>query len=96
MGTVKWDSLQFSAADVIKIVVNVVLGAVFIMMMKSDVRSVAESIANLQMENKEDREKNRAWQVKMEAEYGEMKVRVALLEQKVTDLEVTRDHTAKN
>lgn len=96
MAVTKWDSLQFSAADVIKIVINVVLGAVFIMMMKSDIRSVAESIANIQTENKEDREKNRAWQVKMEAEYGEMKVRIALLEQKVTDLEVTRDHSQKN
>lgn len=91
----RWESVQFSAADVIRICVQVVLGSVFIMMMKSDIRSVTEGLSDIKQESKEERERSRAWQVKMEAECAELKVRIGILEQKFTDFEVSRDQSNK-
>jgi ABC-type phosphate transport system auxiliary subunit len=86
-----WERLQFSATDVIRIVIQVVLGAVFIMMMKSDIKMISDGLIQLKQDRKEDRDLDRAWKTKVEAEYGEMKIRISLLEQKVTDLQIKRD-----
>jgi ABC-type phosphate transport system auxiliary subunit len=86
-----WEKIQFSASDMIRITVQVVLGAVFIIMMKSDIKMIADNLNQLKQDRKEDRELDRAWKTKMEADYGEMKVRISLLEQKVTDLQIQRD-----
>lgn len=49
---------------------------------------IADGQAEMKQETKEDRERDRTWKAKMEAEYSEMKVRLAILEQKVTNLEI--------
>lgn len=86
-----WNNIQFGANEVIKLCINVVLGAVFVVMMKADIRQLFEGLSDIKQESKEDRAQARAWQTKTEAEYGEMKVRIAILEQKVTNLEIQRD-----
>jgi hypothetical protein len=83
-----WSNVKFTANEVIRICIQVVLGAVFIIMMKADIKMIADGQAEIKQEAKEDRERDRTWKAKMEAEYGEMKVRVAILEQKVTNMEV--------
>ncbi|WP_346318171.1 hypothetical protein [Chitinophaga sp. YIM B06452] len=83
-----WSNIKFTANEVIRICIQVVLGAVFIIMMKADIKMIADGQAEMKQETKEDRERDRAWKAKMEAEYSEMKVRLAILEQKVTNLEI--------
>lgn len=86
-----WNNISFSASDLIRICVQVVLGAVFIIMMKADIKMIADGQAQMKQDMKEARDSDRARMTKMEAEYGEMKVRVGILEQKVTDLQIQRD-----
>jgi hypothetical protein len=83
-----WSNIKFTANEVIRICIQVVLGAVFIIMMKADIKMIADGQQEMKQETKEDRERDRAWKAKMEAEYSEMKVRLAILEQKVTNLEI--------
>lgn len=85
-----WSNIKFTANEVIRICIQVVFGAVFIIMMKADIKMIADGQAEMKLETKEDRERDRAWKAKMEAEYSEMKVRLAILEQKVTNLEISR------
>ncbi|MGE7777389.1 hypothetical protein ACQKLP_21905 [Chitinophaga sp. NPDC101104] len=83
-----WNNIKFTANEVIRICIQVVLGAVFIMMMKSDIKMIADGLAEMKQEGKEERERDRTWKAKMEAEYSEIKVRLAILEQKVTNMEI--------
>jgi len=86
-----WSNISFTGNDMAKLCVQIVLGTVFIVMMKADIRAIADGLADIKQESKEDRERQRTWQSKVEAEYGEIKVRLAILEQKVTNLEIQRD-----
>lgn len=83
-----WSNIKFTANEVIRICIQVVLGAVFIIMMKSDIKMIADGQREMKQESKEERERDRTWKAKMEAEYSEMKVRLAILEQKVTNMEI--------
>jgi hypothetical protein len=84
----KWSSVSFTGNEVVKICVQIVLGTVFIVMMKADIRAISEGLTEIKQESKEDRDRQRAWQAKMETEYSEIKVRLAILEQRVNNLEI--------
>lgn len=85
-----WSAIKFTANEVIRICIQVVFGATFIIMMKADIKMIADGQADMKQETKEDRERDRTWKAKMEAEYSEMKVRMAILEQKVTNMEISK------
>ncbi|MFB6456474.1 hypothetical protein ACE38W_14470 [Chitinophaga sp. Hz27] len=86
-----WTKVSFTGNEVAKICVQIILGTVFIVMMKTDIRAIADGLSEMKQESKEDRERQRTWQAKVETEYGEIKVRLAILEQRVNNLEISKD-----
>lgn len=86
-----WENLKFSARDVMLIIGQVITGTAFVVIMKGDIRTL---ITNQQrMESKQDKgEKDQeTFRSKTDVEINELKVRVSLLEQKVSDLQIERD-----
>lgn len=83
-----WDNIRFSARDVIRIVANVVTATAFILIMKSDIKSLVAG--QIRIEQKQDKaEENSAnYQAKTTVELTELKVRISILEQKVNNLEI--------
>jgi cell division protein FtsL len=85
------DNLKFTARDLILIIGQVITATSFVLIMKGDIRTL---IANQQrMETKQDTaEKDQeSFRTKTDVELTEMKVRLGILEQKVTDLQIARD-----
>lgn len=84
-------NISFTGNEVAKIIVQIILGTAFIVMMKSDIRAIADGLADIKQENKEERNRQRVWQADIEAKYSELKVRIGILESKVNNLEILKD-----
>ena len=86
-----WDNMKFTGRDVLMIVVYVITGTSFVLVMKGDIRSLNDGVHRIETNQKEQQQDERAFRAKTEAEWTEMKVRVSILEQKVTDLQIQQD-----
>lgn len=90
-----WDNIKFSVRDVIIIIVfvisQVVTATSFILIMKGDIRTLVSG--QQRMEGKQDKQddEQKAFRAKSEAEWTEMKVRVSILEQKITNIQIEQD-----
>ena len=83
-----WENVKFSARDLIVIITNIIIGASWILAVKSDIRILFDG--NKRIETQLDKMENTttARMSKMEVDLGELRLRVALLEQKLNEYEV--------
>lgn len=90
-----WERLKFTARDVLMIVVYVITGTSFvlvnILVNKGDMRVLNDGVHRIESNQEKQQDEEKAFRAKSEAEWTEMKVRVSILEQKVTDLQIERD-----
>lgn len=89
-----WDSLKFSTRDVLMIIGQVITATSFILIMKGDIRTLVNAQQRMEAKQDKSEEEQKSFRAMTEAQWTEMKVRVSILEQKVTDLQIQRD--AKN
>jgi hypothetical protein len=86
-----WENLKFTARDVLMIIVYVITGTAFVLLIKGDVGVLNEGVHRIESNQEKHQDEEKAFRAKTEAEWTEMKVRVSILEQKVTDLQIERD-----
>jgi hypothetical protein len=86
-----WDNVKFTARDVAMIVVYVITGTSFVLVVRGDVHVIGEGMHRIESNQEKHLDDEKAFRAKSEAEWTEMKVRVSILEQKVTDLQIQRD-----
>jgi len=86
-----WDNIRFTSRDVVMILANVITATSFILIMKGDIHTLVTGQQRMEaMQTKSDDEQ-KAFRAKTEAEWTEMKVRVSILEQKVTNIQIEQD-----
>lgn len=86
-----WEKLNFTGRDMILIIGQVITATSFVLIMKGDIRTL---VSNQQrMEGKQDKAEQgqETLRAKTEVEITELKVRIGILEQKVTDLQIQND-----
>lgn len=86
-----WDNLKFSARDMILILGQVVTATSFVLIMKGDIRTLVNAQQRMEAKQDKSEEEQKAFRAMTETQWTEMKVRVSILEQKVTDLQLQRD-----
>ncbi|SEV89045.1 hypothetical protein SAMN05428988_0170 [Chitinophaga sp. YR573] len=86
-----WDNIRFTGRDMIMILANVVTATSFVLIMKTDIRTLVSGQQRMEAIQKEQQDEDKAFRAKSEAEWTEMKVRVSILEQKVTNLQIEFD-----
>lgn len=86
-----WDSLKFSTRDVLMIMGQVVTATAFVLIMKGDIRTLVNGQQRMEAKQDKQDEEQKSFRAKTEVELTEMKVRLSILEQKVTDLQIQRD-----
>lgn len=86
-----WDNIRFTGRDMILVLGQVITATSFVLIMKGDIRTLVTGQQRMEaMQTKQDDEQ-KAFRAKTEVEWTEMKVRVSILEQKVTNLQIEFD-----
>lgn len=86
-----WDNIRFTSRDMVMILANVITATSFVLIMKGDIHTLVNGQQRMEaMQSKQDDEQ-KAFRAKTEAEWTEMKVRVSILEQKVTNIQIEHD-----
>jgi hypothetical protein len=86
-----WENLKFNARDVILIIAQVVTATSFVLIMKGDIHTLVSGQQRMEAKQDKAEDDQKALRTKTEVELTEIKVRLGILEQKVTDLQIQRD-----
>lgn len=83
-----WETIRFTARDVIMILANVVTATAFILIMRGDIGTLVAGQARIEQKQDKTEEDNSAYRAKTAVELTELKVRISIVEQKVNNLEI--------
>lgn len=86
-----WDNIRFTGRDMVMILANVITATSFILIMKGDIRTLVTGQQRMEAMQAKSDDEDKAFRAKTEVEWTEMKVRVSILEQKVTNLQIEFD-----
>jgi hypothetical protein len=86
-----WEKLNFTGRDMLLIVGQVITATSFILIMKGDIRTLVMNQQRMEAKQDKAEKDQETHRVKTDVDINELKVRVSILEQKITDLQIERD-----